>query len=194
MKQHVHTFFSFVNEGKRTWVSHNLPFTLEDVKSLESYKNLQRFGIVDASSELQQKRLNFRLKLPTWAVTPKRVETGRWVKDGPSPAERRIGHIQVFDISQRSGRIQVYWAQMHGRSDAEKQTWSGANMIKSLGHPMETLEDYNTMFNHVAKYLTKKKAKPSEFASYSYRDDIGPEEYEQLRLDHDLISNIEDIW
>lgn len=196
--EYVHTFSSFINEGRSKWQSSGTGLTLDQVRSLPSYQRLSRFGLVDISSELQKARLNFRFRLPLLAMSqhpdaPAVQPPFITLKKVLSRYEK-IGHMMIIDVHQRSGRIQVYWGH-NVFNNGDKQAYRNASKIKSLGHPIETLDDFDTMFKHIDKYISKKaKLSSDNEHPLRYRDDLTPDQAETIRIDNDVHHSVRTLW
>jgi hypothetical protein len=199
----VKGFDDFVSEAMTKWNSPKNNLTLDEIKNLPSYSEMKRYGWVDVSNELQKSRLNFRFMIPVERVRPielNREREGRKIS-GPHPTEIKLGYICLADVNQRSGRIQVYYALRTGNPNADKQEFSGANMIKSLNRPIETLEDYDIMFKHLCKYIEKKLTKRWENTAFNFTKDMSEEELlqrqeevRQRRIDYGVDDFINNIW
>lgn len=196
MSNYIHTFLDFVNEAAK-WTSSGLDITLDQLKDLPSYKNLSKYGIDDISTPLQQGRLNFRFKIPTYAVKPKsRVNYRGDTKYSPTPTEKSLGHIIVFDVNQRSGKLQAYWASrvyQNPNTELQKQEYSGANCLKNFNRPLTTSGDFDIMFRHIGRWVDKKIKKDSPNV-HSYRNDITPEELADLKIDDTLNRSMHELF
>jgi len=173
MKQYIEDLEEF-NEARK-WKTSGLPITLKQIRNLPAYKNLITFGFQDISSSMQKKRLNFRFKIIQYSYHQS-TKHGDFVR-------ATTMHI---DVNQRSGRIQAYWI---NHSDGHPYS-SGGHHLKTLNKPIETLEEYTIMFNHVLRYIQKKMGDINNKFFTTFTE----EELENLRIQNAISSQIKSIW
>jgi len=181
MKSIVKPLDSFINEARK-WKTSGLPLALKEIYNLPEYKALIQYGFVDVSSLMQKKRLNFRFRISGYVAHY--YSFGVMAKDG-----EQLPFFYMCDVNQRSGRIQTYLSIKPGN---KSNIYNNGNKIKSLDHPIETLEDYKIMFKHLLKYIDKKT---KSFAPrYVINRQFTEEELDNIRVDKNTHATIKELW
>lgn len=188
MKTLVISMDDFISERAK-WNSPLNGLKLEDIKALPSYQDLISYGLSDISSELQKSRLNFRFEVLPYATKDIKYRSKEKVNSD--------AHLKLFDVNQRSGRIQAYVIpRSHG------QVMAGGNMLKSLKHQLETLEDYDVMFTFLIDHINRKISKDATITFGQFSRNSGSFKYEKgdpaelpsKRVKHEMNNMLDDLW